>query len=286
MAEIRDVHLVRPYCGRRTSGRGRASATTSDARLSACSSPTARRSSAIACHRRRRRLPRSRRRPSSGTGMPPVLFWRPQVALFVNEQTLLPVLMPFAPRLDARVVPGCCCRRLERAWRAPLVRRPRARRDAVQPALRHPGQPRPGPGRDRPIGRAIVAYESRQRSDRPLVDLIQRPRRSARTLCASTPGARYTSCRASWCPLGARHGASSASFRRRSWHPRTSGRAELLDDAGDQVGSNLCAAVRSCQSDCAHGSAPVTAVVTRHEGAGSVPWFTPPARSWRPRSRG
>ncbi len=26
-----------------------------------------------------------------------VLFWRPQVALFVNEQTLLPVLMPFAP---------------------------------------------------------------------------------------------------------------------------------------------------------------------------------------------
>jgi hypothetical protein len=26
-----------------------------------------------------------------------VLFWRPQVALFVNEQTLLPVLMPYAP---------------------------------------------------------------------------------------------------------------------------------------------------------------------------------------------
>jgi Domain of unknown function (DUF6933) len=26
-----------------------------------------------------------------------VLFWRPQVALFVNEQTLLPVLMPLAP---------------------------------------------------------------------------------------------------------------------------------------------------------------------------------------------
>jgi hypothetical protein len=26
-----------------------------------------------------------------------VLFWRPQVALFVNETTLLPVLTPFAP---------------------------------------------------------------------------------------------------------------------------------------------------------------------------------------------
>ena len=26
-----------------------------------------------------------------------VLFWRPQVALFVNETTLLPVLLPFAP---------------------------------------------------------------------------------------------------------------------------------------------------------------------------------------------
>lgn len=26
-----------------------------------------------------------------------VLFWRPQVALFVNEATLLPVLLPFAP---------------------------------------------------------------------------------------------------------------------------------------------------------------------------------------------
>jgi hypothetical protein len=26
-----------------------------------------------------------------------VLFWKPQVALFVNEPTLLPVLMPFAP---------------------------------------------------------------------------------------------------------------------------------------------------------------------------------------------
>jgi hypothetical protein len=32
--------------------------------------------------------------------MPPVLFWRPQVALFVNEQTLLPVLMPFAPAVS------------------------------------------------------------------------------------------------------------------------------------------------------------------------------------------
>lgn len=26
-----------------------------------------------------------------------VLFWKPQIALFVNEPTLLPVLMPFAP---------------------------------------------------------------------------------------------------------------------------------------------------------------------------------------------
>jgi hypothetical protein len=26
-----------------------------------------------------------------------VIFWKPQVALFVNEVTLLPVLMPFAP---------------------------------------------------------------------------------------------------------------------------------------------------------------------------------------------
>jgi hypothetical protein len=26
-----------------------------------------------------------------------LLFWRPQVALFVNERTFLPVLMPFAP---------------------------------------------------------------------------------------------------------------------------------------------------------------------------------------------
>jgi hypothetical protein len=26
-----------------------------------------------------------------------VLFWKPQVALFVNEATLLPVFMPFAP---------------------------------------------------------------------------------------------------------------------------------------------------------------------------------------------
>jgi hypothetical protein len=26
-----------------------------------------------------------------------VLFWRPQVSLFVNEKTLLPMLIPFAP---------------------------------------------------------------------------------------------------------------------------------------------------------------------------------------------
>ena len=29
-----------------------------------------------------------------------VLFWRPQVALFVNERTLLPVLVPLAPALS------------------------------------------------------------------------------------------------------------------------------------------------------------------------------------------
>jgi hypothetical protein len=28
------------------------------------------------------------------------LFWKPQVALFVSEPTLLPVLMPLAPRGD------------------------------------------------------------------------------------------------------------------------------------------------------------------------------------------
>ena len=32
-----------------------------------------------------------------------VLFWKPQVALFVNESTLLPVLVPFAPA--ATVIP-------------------------------------------------------------------------------------------------------------------------------------------------------------------------------------
>lgn len=29
-----------------------------------------------------------------------VLFWRPQVALLVNEKTLLPVLMPLAPAAE------------------------------------------------------------------------------------------------------------------------------------------------------------------------------------------
>lgn len=32
-----------------------------------------------------------------------VVFWKPQVALFVNERTLLPMLMPFAP---ARTIAG------------------------------------------------------------------------------------------------------------------------------------------------------------------------------------
>ena len=34
---------------------------------------------------------------SLGSWYATVLFWRPQVALFVNETTLLPVLVPFAP---------------------------------------------------------------------------------------------------------------------------------------------------------------------------------------------
>lgn len=29
-----------------------------------------------------------------------MLFWKPQVALLVNEKTLLPVLMPLAPATD------------------------------------------------------------------------------------------------------------------------------------------------------------------------------------------
>lgn len=37
------------------------------------------------------------RRRVSAIGDANVLFWKPQVALFVNEVTLLPVLMPFAP---------------------------------------------------------------------------------------------------------------------------------------------------------------------------------------------
>lgn len=37
-----------------------------------------------------------------------VLFWRPQVALFVNEETLLPLLLPLAPAKSVtdRLVPG------------------------------------------------------------------------------------------------------------------------------------------------------------------------------------
>ena len=37
------------------------------------------------------------RRRSSATRYATVLFWKPQVGLFVNESTLLPVLLPFAP---------------------------------------------------------------------------------------------------------------------------------------------------------------------------------------------
>ena len=44
-----------------------------------------------------------------------VLFWRPQVALFVNEWTLLPVLVPFAPAVGlAGRFPGQAGRVLDR----------------------------------------------------------------------------------------------------------------------------------------------------------------------------
>jgi hypothetical protein len=40
-----------------------------------------------------------RREPSTalGNGYATVLFWKPQVALFVKERTLLPVFVPLAP---------------------------------------------------------------------------------------------------------------------------------------------------------------------------------------------
>jgi hypothetical protein len=67
-----------------------------------------------------------------------VLFWKPQVALFVNETTLLPLLMPFAPAVTV----------LARFPRRP---RTRPRRPGHRPAL-HPrrthrhGQAAPGQG--------------------------------------------------------------------------------------------------------------------------------------------
>ncbi|MEF9417209.1 hypothetical protein ABXT21_25045 [Ralstonia sp. SM1864_UCD524_TZ4] len=58
-------------------------------------------------HCTRKLLDRLNRKPIDETGFPSTsalgnwyataLFWRPQVALFVNERTLLPVLMPLAP---------------------------------------------------------------------------------------------------------------------------------------------------------------------------------------------
>jgi hypothetical protein len=41
--------------------------------------------------------PDQRSTTSLGNWYATVLFWRPQVALFVNEATLLPILVPFAP---------------------------------------------------------------------------------------------------------------------------------------------------------------------------------------------
>lgn len=49
------------------------------------------------CHRRTRLLLSSRRPPFSATGTRPCCSGGRGVALFVNELTLLPILMPFAP---------------------------------------------------------------------------------------------------------------------------------------------------------------------------------------------
>lgn len=58
-------------------------------------------------HCTRKLLDRLNRKPVDATGAPSTstlgswyataLFWQPQIALFVNERTLLPVLMPLAP---------------------------------------------------------------------------------------------------------------------------------------------------------------------------------------------
>jgi hypothetical protein len=34
------------------------------------------------------------------------VFWRPQVALFVNERSLLPLLIPLAPAATLGAIPG------------------------------------------------------------------------------------------------------------------------------------------------------------------------------------
>jgi hypothetical protein len=81
------------------SGSGRRSATASG-------QPGARMSPAVfVVHATRKLLTRvgkpspepERSRTVLGDWYATVLFWRPQVALFVNESTLLPVLMPLAP---------------------------------------------------------------------------------------------------------------------------------------------------------------------------------------------
>ena len=57
-----------------------------------------------------------------------VLFWKPQVALFVNESTLLPVLIPFAPaatvldRFPAAVATVLEAHALSRAFIEPEVK--------------------------------------------------------------------------------------------------------------------------------------------------------------------
>src|SRR5207237_4898970 len=68
--------------------------------------PEAGRSAVLVVHGTKKFLDRAGRptvepgEPSTaqlGSWYATVLFWKPQVALFVNETTLLPLLMPFAP---------------------------------------------------------------------------------------------------------------------------------------------------------------------------------------------
>ena len=75
-----------------------------------------------------------------------VLFWRPQVALFVDASSFVPVLMPLAPSAvwstgsplrcpgvlaGARDRPSVRCDGVERGWRRPCWRRRRVARFSV-----------------------------------------------------------------------------------------------------------------------------------------------------------